>query len=480
MAKKSSTRKLQTRDDVIAALRYASVLEHTLCCEYLFTGFSIRRSLSDYPEPADENQKKQFQAAIDQTRPWQTQIYFIARQEMEHLAIATNLLAALGAPPYFVRPQFPVRKKMTLLDAPFCLEPLSEIALKTFIWFERPTYLTPSFPKDYLNRCPKEKKLMKSAPTLEQVHEAVGKFGIGSVEELYNEIKTAFLEIDAAELFQGDTQQQVGEGTFGYKVYMKSITNRVEAVAAINLIIEQGEGIGLDPLTSDAHFQRFTQILSEYTSAVKEAPDGMPLPALPVIMNPLTEKHRGLPVKKGDCYNCAPNLIDHQTTRDLMVYFNECYNLMMLMLYDFFEYYITPTAPASQQTNAQTAKYYAAFFPMMTMVIRPLGEILARIPAGEKYPGKNAGVSFEIDNKKMNKWPKLTENKRLIEYYNWLDKLSKKAKRFSEKSEQMVKTSGQQVVMSAPEFQQKMEFLYENLHSTRVHLLNIWKEKYGE
>ncbi|MFT5166319.1 MAG: hypothetical protein ACI8P3_001550 [Saprospiraceae bacterium] len=481
MAQKTTTRKLETREDVITALQYASVLEHTLCCEYLFTGFSIRRSLSDYPEPVDEEQKRQFQSAIDQARPWQTQIYFIARQEMEHLAIATNLLAALGAPPFFKRPQFPVRKEMTLLSAPFCLERLSEIALKSFIWFERPTYLTESFPEGYLDRCKGQKKLVKSSgPTHKQVHEAFEKFGITSVEQLYNEIMTAFQEIDATELFQGDTQQQVGD-VFGYKVYMKTITNRVEAVAAINLIIEQGEGIGLDPLTSDAHFQRFTQILSEYKTAIKEAPSGMPDPALPVLMNPLTEKHKEFRTfKKNDCFNCAPNLIERKHTRDLMVYFNECYNLMMLMLFDFFEYYVTPGPPASQQSNAQTAKYYAAFFPLMTMVIRPLGEILARIPAGEEYPGQNAGASFEIDNKKMDEWPDLTENKRLVEYYNWLGNLSEEAKQFSKESEQMVMTNGGQVVMSALEFQAKMDFLYENLHSTQIHLLNIWKEKYGE
>ncbi len=481
MTKSSDTRKLKTREDLITALQFASVLEHTLCCEYLFTGFSVRRSLSDYPTPKDENQKREFQRAIDMARPWQTQIYFIARQEMEHLAIATNLLAALGAPPYFKRPQFPVRKNMTLLGAPFCLEGLSDIALKTYIWFERPTYLTESFPEDYLSRCNEPKDKVKlGSPSVEEVHEATRRFGIVGVEELYEEIKTAFLEMDATELFQGDTQQQVGD-VFGYKVYMKTITNRVEAVDAINLIIEQGEGIGADPLSSDAHFQRFTQILSEYEVAMKAAPKDFPSPALPVLTNPLTEEHRGkIKTEKDDCYNCAPHLIERELTRDLMVYFNECYNLMMLMLYDFFEYYITPTPPASQQSNAQTAKYYAAFFPLMTMVIRPLGEILARIPAGEKYQGENAGASFEIDNELMENWHKLSESKRLKKYYKWLKKLSKKAKRFSKQSEEIVATDGGQVVLSAPEFQQKMEFLYENIYSTRKHLWNIWKEKYGE
>lgn len=32
----------------------------------------------------------------------------------------------------------------------------------------------------------------------------------------------------------------------------------------------------------------------------------------------------------------------------------------------------------------------------MTMLIRPLGELLCRLPAGAEYPGKNAGPGFSL------------------------------------------------------------------------------------
>lgn len=477
-----ANQKLKSREDIVAALRYASVLEHTLCCAYLYTGFTMRRSLSDCPPPKTEAQKKLYQAALDASRPWQTQIYFIARQEMEHLAIATNLLAALGEPPYFERPQFPVPREYTLMGAPFCLDRFSEIALKTFVWFERPSSLTSTFPPDYLNRCKaktEEKALAATGnPDFEVLHEAVEKFGIVSVEELYDQLKIAFQDtsIPSQELFQGDTARQVGD-IFGYKVYMKTITNRVEAVAAIDWVIEQGEGTGGAPLNSDAHFQRFTQILSEYQASLAgEALD----PALPVIGNPLINEYSGpAEAKEQDCYNCQPNVVSRPGTRQMLKLFNDSYNLMMLMLYDFFDLYVTPAAPNAVEKGSQAAKLYAAFFPMMTMVIRPLGELICRIPAGPEYPGMNAGPGFEMDNKLLRKWAGTHEETRLRFYKKKLRKLSRKAEKLSARSEEIVANpDGNQVVVSAAEFKRKMDFLHENLHSTRLHLNNIWKEKY--
>jgi hypothetical protein len=35
------------------------------------------------------------------------------------------------------------------------------------------------------------------------------------------------------------------------------------------------------------------------------------------------------------------------------------------------------------------------FFPLMTQVIRPLGELLTELPMGPDHPGLNAGPTFE-------------------------------------------------------------------------------------
>ena len=86
---------------------------------------------------------------------------------------------------------------------------------------------------------------------------------------------------------------------------------------------------------------------------------------------------------------------------------------------------------------------------MMTMVIRPLGEILARIPAGWDYPGENAGASFEIDNPKFDEWPHLSEEDRLERYHQWLGELSEKAREFSELGDAILEPTAGQVVITA-------------------------------
>ena len=58
---------LEDRGQLIAALRFASVLEHMLACEYLYAGFSVKRSLDDFSEAVRENPvaRRRAQAQLD-------------------------------------------------------------------------------------------------------------------------------------------------------------------------------------------------------------------------------------------------------------------------------------------------------------------------------------------------------------------------------------------------------------------------------
>ena len=80
---------IQNRAQLIMALRTAAELEHLLACEYLFTDFTIRRKLSDFPP---EIPKPQRLVTLERSRLWLGQILLVARQEMEHLGIVMNLL----------------------------------------------------------------------------------------------------------------------------------------------------------------------------------------------------------------------------------------------------------------------------------------------------------------------------------------------------------------------------------------------------
>jgi hypothetical protein len=110
--------KISSRDQLVQALGCASELEHMLCLQYLFAAFSMRRSKEDFPPDTPE---PVWRLTLGFSKPWIAQIYMIARQEMEHLGLATNLLSSIGAEPHFQRPNFPVPRDKTLVDVPMCL-----------------------------------------------------------------------------------------------------------------------------------------------------------------------------------------------------------------------------------------------------------------------------------------------------------------------------------------------------------------------
>jgi hypothetical protein len=94
------TIELTTREDLINTLHLAAELEHNLMCQYLFAAYTMKRATS---EGLNEVQ-------LEKTRGWGALMTLVARQEMEHMGLALNLLSAIGGTPYFRRPNFPQRK----------------------------------------------------------------------------------------------------------------------------------------------------------------------------------------------------------------------------------------------------------------------------------------------------------------------------------------------------------------------------------
>jgi Ferritin-like len=427
---KSQTRepKLTNRAELIQALQSASEIEHLLCCEYLYAGFSVRRTLGDFEEAGDESRRM---VLLDRVRPWLSQVNMIARQEMEHLAIATNLLAAVGGEPHLERPNFPIPANASLLQAPLCLDRFGPTSLRRFVWYERPEHLTPPFAPSC---CDVE---IDPGPP-----HAMATFGIHSIQALYEEILAAFETLPPQELFVGNTDRQLGP-VFAYRVDMVPITNRSDAAAAVFKILEQGEGIGANPLHSDSHFQRFTQILRECDDLREREPELEP--SLPVLTNP-----RFQPGSRSS----AVSFVTRPETVAVMRFFGECYHTMLVMLKTFFATYSTAYAGTTfPESRPQAAMIYAAFFPLMTMVIRPVGEVLARMPAGDTYPGRTAGASFELDS------PVVLQTD--PEWYGArLTHLAESARNLAD--------------AVPPRLREDMLFLHQNLFSTRQHLHTLW------
>src|SRR5215210_1968960 len=91
------TRSITTRAGLVDALRTAAELEHQLMAQYLFAVFSLKRYTW---EGLDAVQ-------LERVRRWSSSITAIARQEMEHLGLALNLLSSIGGTPSFTRPNMP-------------------------------------------------------------------------------------------------------------------------------------------------------------------------------------------------------------------------------------------------------------------------------------------------------------------------------------------------------------------------------------
>src|SRR5467141_792830 len=97
-------------------------------CEYLYAQFSLKRGLD---EGLTAEQLSRIQA-------WEKTLLDVIKQEMLHLALATNLLTAVGAAPHLHRPNFPILSRWYPPGVQIALVPFGERALRHFIYLERP------------------------------------------------------------------------------------------------------------------------------------------------------------------------------------------------------------------------------------------------------------------------------------------------------------------------------------------------------
>jgi Ferritin-like len=90
--------RVDTREELVYLLGQACEIEHGLMCEYLYAQFSLKRGPD---EGLTDGQLARVQA-------WEKALISVIKQEMLHLALATNILTAIGAAPHFERPNFPI------------------------------------------------------------------------------------------------------------------------------------------------------------------------------------------------------------------------------------------------------------------------------------------------------------------------------------------------------------------------------------
>jgi hypothetical protein len=323
-----------SRSRLLGLLSEACEIEHGLACSYLFAAFSLRR------ETSDGLSWEQCQRA----RLWAAQVYFIAGQEMLHLAQAWNLLTALGGTPWWGHPPFPQERGFAPVEAALTLEPYGEQTLERFIAWERPRPLAPAG---------------GGVDTPKRIRDG----SWDTVGALYDRIQEIIDALPEDELFIGERRLQIGPELADFPDLVR-VVDRASAAEAIGRIQHQGEGAA--DTRRDSHHGIFVELLE----GLRAAESGYQA-ALPVLPNPDARR--------------PPPWADAAAVRAIAL-FDDLYELMLRAL----GWVFGRADPSWPQTRA-----LAAFaIHMMPMVIEPMGRALARIPLA---PGRaHAAAGFAL------------------------------------------------------------------------------------
>lgn len=350
-------RKIDTREELIGALKEAAELEHSLLIQYLFAAFSAKK------------RKDEGLTAVQLSRvnSWLQIIMKVALEEMAHLGSVCNLLSAIGSAPEFGRPNFPqTAEKYYPLKVDFTLSRLSAETMCRFVCFEMPVDIT----RKALAKREFASRFSKRILTDPLQYSHVG--------DLYSQIEKAFDDIPEQDLLIGAKQaQDPGIWSAPERLNMPIVQNKGDAKDAIRSIIEEGEG--LSNAREKSHYGRFRHIFKELQ--ILEA-NGEFEPARNVVDNPFTRSHR-------DSDSSIPvNIIKHPDTHKVAETFNTVYAAMLLMLMQYFSY--------QGETNEQRVFLRNSLGALMSGIIRPLGEVLTDLPLTNDPKEGFAGPGFEL------------------------------------------------------------------------------------
>ncbi len=350
---------VESREQLVYLLTQACELEQGVLCEYLFALYSLK------DDPQDGLGSEQ----LAQVASWGRTLSEVAVQEMLHLALATNLLTAVGAGPHFHRPNFPIRCQWYPPDVRLGLVPFGEAALRHFMYLERPDSIDLEDPAAFAAIC--DCRPLTATPTTlmaaPQNYHTVG--------HLYRSIEHGFAQLverygEAGVLF-GPPHAQATPEVFGWRELVP-VTDLASARAAIELIVEQGEGAGGD--WREAHFGRFSTILDEFLAATRADPDFSPArPARPAYVRRPPDQPQA-------------TIISDPLTAQVADLFDTAHQTMLQALCRCFMH--------SDETDDEVSTLVGTAVRLMAGVLRPLGSVLTTLPLGPDHPGELAGPAF--------------------------------------------------------------------------------------
>lgn len=351
---------VRSREELIFLLCEASELEHLLMCEYLFAAFSLKQSV-------DEGLTTEQAEAVQR---WERVVSGVAVQEMLHLAQASNLLTAVGGMPHLRRPNFPQRSNYFPPEVQLALLPFGDHSLRHFIFLERPEGLALKDAPEFVRHGPHYQQ--STGAELVPVPQ-----NFLTVGELYRAIEDGFRllvqKYGEEQVFVGPKSVQATGEYFRWDDLV-AVTDLESASHAIEFIVEQGEGARGN--WQNAHYGKFLNVYQELQDMLRSDPAFEP--ARPVIAVRPRLPHD---VLRGPITTDIPTV----AVADL---FNGCYEVLLEVMLRFFLHDDEDTEDLEHLADIAVNSMFE--------LIRPLGTLLTRLPAGREFPGKTAGPTFDI------------------------------------------------------------------------------------
>jgi CDGSH-type Zn-finger protein/uncharacterized Fe-S cluster protein YjdI len=349
---------IASREQLLARLSEASEIEHNLMCVYLYAAFSLK----DADDPTLSTEQA---AAIAQ---WRREIMTVAREEMVHLLLVSNLLTALGGSAHFGRMNFPQPPGFLPADMQVRLAPFNRDTLQHFVWLERPEGVNEPMGagfepvQQYQRGGGNAERLMPHAID----YPTVGAF----YAQIESDLDAMAEQIGEDNLFVGNRDAQIDTRFIGLSNVSRVLCLET-AHQAIQGIVEQGEGARDANETS--HYQRFKAIANAYDKFLEADPHFTP--ARPAAHNPVMRRP---PTPEGKVWIEAP------AAADVVDLANAIYVHMLRLLIQAFG----RTGPEAEKA----ALIDAAVSLMFAMA--SVAEHATTLPASIKDNSCNAGMSF--------------------------------------------------------------------------------------
>jgi Ferritin-like len=329
-------------------------------CQYLYAAFSLKSTAGPGLRAGQ----------LEAVERWRRVIFAIAGEEMLHWAMVQNLLTAVGSAPYVSRPHMPHQAGGYPPGVQLRLLPFGEAALQHFVYLERPEGVEGADAEGFEPAGP--------APPPMRPQEVVPRGqDFATQGHLYRSIERGFGrladKLGEDRLFIGPAFQQADEAAFGWPD-LGPITGLEGANRALERIVEQGEGATGD--WAAAHYGRFLGVLEDYL-AMRNTDPGFE-PAHPVAAAGV----RGVEGIEPAVYITDP------ATGGCSDLFNAVYELVLQMIARYFAF--------GHETPGQRQVLAHAAVSLMFQAIKPLGLLLARLPAGPDHPGATAGANFQL------------------------------------------------------------------------------------